>query len=111
MADVSLKGLGEPLQQLRGGAKDLDHRNRQRRLRGDLELLDHALALGLRYGAYDEETVAAIAREKVDAVLGQIARPRPRPRLPRWRVRSARPAQVTTAQGSTRELTIRPAAL
>ena len=54
MADVSfLSGLGEPLEQAREAAADLSYRNRQRRVQGEVDLLERILETGVRVGAYD----------------------------------------------------------
>ena len=57
---ISLKGLGEPLKQLRELIKDLWYRNRQERKLGDLEIIERQLSL-LTHRALAPSTVQAVS--------------------------------------------------
>ncbi|MGH9198431.1 MAG: hypothetical protein ACRD1T_22195 [Acidimicrobiia bacterium] len=45
LGGISLRGLGEPLRELRELIKDLSYRNRQERERGDIEIIQQRLTL------------------------------------------------------------------
>jgi hypothetical protein len=72
----SLKGLGEPLEQLRKLIKDIWYGNAQAKARGELDLLQTKLALANKYGLTLDQLDARLDTDRIR--FGQLETPQPK---------------------------------